>query len=140
MNGVETILAKPILQSLGWALLHFVWQGTLLALLYAVFSIMLRRSSANLRYAVACLGLLLMFAAPVVTALLIDSATAERSVNETAAVSVKTLNNLYVVTVSPGSTQAAVEAGSQSSSIFLQIQEWWREQMPDFLPWLVSIW
>src|SRR5262245_44256375 len=138
MNGLETILAKPILQSLGWALLHFIWQGSLLALLYAASTIVLRRSSANLRYAVACLGLLLMLAAPVVTTIMIDRATAERSVSETeAAVSVKTLNNLYVINVSPGSNQAAVEGRSDSSSnMFLQMQGWWREQMPVFLPWL----
>jgi beta-lactamase regulating signal transducer with metallopeptidase domain len=141
MNGIETILTKPILQSVGWALLHFIWQGSLLALLYAVSTILLRRSSANLRYAVACFGLLLMLATPVVTALMIDRATAEERASATAAVSVKTLNNHSIITLSSGSTQAGAEAGPDSSSNMLQqIQEWWRGQMPDFLPWLVSIW
>ena len=30
MNGIETLIDQPVLQALGWALLHFVWQGLLI--------------------------------------------------------------------------------------------------------------
>src|ERR1700733_4775283 len=50
----------PILEALGWALLHFVWQGTLLALLLLAFQTLARRSNPALRYAAGCIVMLLM--------------------------------------------------------------------------------
>jgi hypothetical protein len=35
MRLLETLLEQPFALALGWALLHFIWQGTLLALLLA---------------------------------------------------------------------------------------------------------
>jgi uncharacterized protein (TIGR03435 family) len=52
----------PILEALGWALLHFIWQGALLALLLLVFQTLARRSSAELRYAAGCIAMSLMVA------------------------------------------------------------------------------
>ena len=52
----------------GWTLLHFVWQGALLALAIAGVLWLCRRRSANARYAVASGGLVTLLAAPVVTA------------------------------------------------------------------------
>jgi TonB family protein len=51
----------PLLQAIGWALLHSLWQGVLLTLLAAVALWWTRRRSAELRYAIAAgtLGLLL---------------------------------------------------------------------------------
>lgn len=59
MNG---LLAFPALQAIGWALLHSLWQGALLALLAAVVLWFARRRSAEFRYAVASttLGLLVL--------------------------------------------------------------------------------
>src|SRR5687767_12761158 len=74
MRTVETLLAHPVFQTLGWTLLHFVWQGALVALLYAGVSLTLRRSTANARYTFACLSLLLMLALPVATFFHLDAA------------------------------------------------------------------
>ncbi len=52
----------------GWTLIHFVWQGGLLAVATAVGLRLCRRRSSATRYAVACLGLMAMLAAPAVTA------------------------------------------------------------------------
>ena len=49
---------------LGETLLHFVWQGALVALLLAFALRSLRRQSANARYLAACGALLLMIALP----------------------------------------------------------------------------
>lgn len=51
-----------LLRSTGWALLHSLWQGALLALLAAVALRLARRRSAELRYAIAfvTLGLLVL--------------------------------------------------------------------------------
>ena len=52
----------------GWTLLHFVWQGALLGLAVAGVLWLCRRRSSNARYAVACCGLAVLLAAPMVTA------------------------------------------------------------------------
>jgi beta-lactamase regulating signal transducer with metallopeptidase domain len=57
--------------ALGWTLVHFVWEGALIAALVALAHLILRRASANLRYLSACGAMLLMLAAPVVTLLAI---------------------------------------------------------------------
>jgi hypothetical protein len=46
MRDTNALLAHPVFQLLGWTLLHFVWQGTLVALAYAGLSLSLRRSNA----------------------------------------------------------------------------------------------
>ncbi|HVW10085.1 MAG TPA: M56 family metallopeptidase [Bryobacteraceae bacterium] len=50
---------------LGWTLVHFLWQGALIAVLYAAARRMLREPQA--RYALACAALTLMIAAPIAT-------------------------------------------------------------------------
>ena len=54
---------------IGWTLLHFVWEGTLIAGVTAVALTLLRRASAHLRYIVVCGGLLLSLAAAALTPL-----------------------------------------------------------------------
>src|SRR5437868_10537427 len=58
-------LSPEIMRSAGWALLHFVWQGTALAALAAVAISLFRRASA--RYLIAVSVLVMMLAAPAVT-------------------------------------------------------------------------
>lgn len=64
---LQTTLTQPIVQALGWALIHFIWQGALVALLIASALFLMRNFSAQARYVAATLGLLVMFAAPIVT-------------------------------------------------------------------------
>jgi beta-lactamase regulating signal transducer with metallopeptidase domain len=63
----ELILTEPVVESIGWALVHFVWQGALIGLGTAAVLGLTRTASAATRYAVSCAGLALMLAAPVVT-------------------------------------------------------------------------
>jgi beta-lactamase regulating signal transducer with metallopeptidase domain len=46
--------------ALGWTLLHFVWQGALIALLLAGALAMLRQAGSAIRYVVSCAAMLLM--------------------------------------------------------------------------------
>ena len=55
----------PAVHRLGWTLLHFLWQGAVIAGLFAAAQTGRRSSSA--RYWTGCLALALMLAAPVVT-------------------------------------------------------------------------
>jgi len=77
-------LPPSALHSLGWTLLHFLWQGTAIAAVAAVLTSLSRRASA--RYALAVGALVLMLAAPIATFLLLAStgaSTPARSSEET---------------------------------------------------------
>jgi TonB family protein len=56
-------------QALSAALLHFVWQGILVAFLLSLVLFLLRRRSPEARYLASCAALVLMVALPAVTAL-----------------------------------------------------------------------
>ncbi|HTP31827.1 MAG TPA: M56 family metallopeptidase [Candidatus Acidoferrales bacterium] len=63
-----TLLNQPWTERLGWTLLHFLWQGILVAALCALARALAGgRISARGRYAIACASLLAMTAAPAVT-------------------------------------------------------------------------
>ena len=58
----------------GWTLVHFVWQGTGIALVAALALRLLRSSRPQWRYLAACAALAAMLAAPVITAFVITGA------------------------------------------------------------------
>lgn len=63
-----TLLNQPWTERLGWTLLHFLWQGVLVAALYALARALAGdRVSARVRYAIACASMLAMTAAPALT-------------------------------------------------------------------------
>jgi TonB family protein len=63
----ETLAASPLAQAIGLALVEFVWQGALIGIATALVLAALRRSTADARYIVACLGLSAMTLAPIAT-------------------------------------------------------------------------
>ena len=67
MDMLENILSQEVVQKLGWTLLHSLWQGGIVVLLLAVLLRVLRKSSANLRYVISCMGLAVIVLLPVVT-------------------------------------------------------------------------
>ena len=68
MTAVFDGIARPQALTLALSLLHFVWQGALVAALLAAVNSLLARSSARARYTAACAALLLMLAMPLMTA------------------------------------------------------------------------
>lgn len=69
---IECLVSQYWLQKLGWTLLHFLWQGTAIAVTYLVLRAVLGRSlSAQGRYILACLALAAMAIAPAITFLFI---------------------------------------------------------------------
>jgi len=71
MIALQNILSPEIVQKLGWTLLHFLWQAAAVALLLAILLAVLRKSTANVRYIIACSALALLVLLPVVTMQLI---------------------------------------------------------------------
>jgi len=58
MSAFELVLKQPWVARAGWTLVHFLWQGTLIAvLLAAVRGAAGRRVAPRARYAVDCLAL-----------------------------------------------------------------------------------
>ena len=57
-----------IVELLGWVLLHFVWQGAIIALALAVLLALTREAQARLRYLLSCAALVLMLGAALATA------------------------------------------------------------------------
>ena len=60
MFGMGSFLGEGIMQAVGWTLLHFLWQGALLALLLGLALLVARGCSAQLRYALSCGTLVVM--------------------------------------------------------------------------------
>jgi GWxTD domain-containing protein len=58
---------QSAVHALGWTLLHFVWQGTVVAILLASVLGLLRGKSPQLRYGAACCAMVLMLLLPLVT-------------------------------------------------------------------------
>ena len=67
MSAIEAMLRQPGAQAVGWALLHFVWQGGLVAVSTAAALALLRRSAADVRYVVSAIALSVMLTLPAVT-------------------------------------------------------------------------
>ena len=59
------LLNTPLVQSVGWALIHFVWQGTAIGIATAIALRVLAGSRPTVRYGVACFSLALMLTVPV---------------------------------------------------------------------------
>jgi beta-lactamase regulating signal transducer with metallopeptidase domain len=72
MSALLTDLCSSVpAQRVGWALVHFLWQGAAVALLLAATLHLLNRRSARTRYAAACCALATMALLPVVTGIAI---------------------------------------------------------------------
>ena len=67
MIGFSQLFNHPFIETLGWSLIHFLWQGILIATISASLLGILKNASASLRYVVACLALLLMASSPATT-------------------------------------------------------------------------
>ena len=67
MTTLIDLCGQPMIHALGWTLLHFCWQGALVAVVLGCVLNLLGARPARARYAVACLALALMVALPLAT-------------------------------------------------------------------------
>ena len=119
MSSLTNWLSPSVMHSLGWALLHFLWQGTAVAALAAVLMTLCRRASA--RYAVAVCALVLMLAAPVATFFFIARSGA----------TAPAITSPVVKTQPTVASNVVVRASAGISRISPSL---------DVLPWLVETW
>lgn len=148
MNTTDTMLAAPLFKALGYSLIHFIWQGALVAALLSSVRVMLRRSRPNVRYVASCAAMLLMLALPVLTAF-----TVARSSASFAALSNTQTKTRATVTLSRdanAATSAPVVSSNESATTqsASTLEEWkatlssWLtdERAQSLMPWLVSMW
>ncbi len=67
MTSFIVFSEQPLVRAFGWSLLHFVWEGAIVAILLAIVLKLLRDRSPQLRYSVACCALGLMIILPLFT-------------------------------------------------------------------------
>src|SRR5258705_12115080 len=67
MNPLPSSTTALIAHAAGWTLLHFLWQGALVALILACVLALLRRRSAKPRYLAASAALVLIAILPLIT-------------------------------------------------------------------------
>ncbi len=128
------LLTGPLAQALGWALLHLLWQGTIVAGILAAVLALMSRQSASARYVVSCGALALVFAMFVATTIrAYDPAAAPIAIAsgdsaaspETVKVSLKQLPVLIAESAAVGLRDRAVTVVSSA-----------RNQLPS----IVAIW
>src|SRR2546426_2036225 len=124
---MESLLRQPLILALGWALLHFLWQGVLIAMLLGGANLLLRSASAGLRYAAACAAMLAMLAAGAGTFLwLVFQAGASGSTP------IGGLASVLPATMAGG----AMAARAISTQSAFRVEQW----LDTHLAWLVCVW
>lgn len=61
MNWINQIFSDNFTSALGWTILHSIWQGALVAVIFALIMISFRKSSSNFRYTLSVIALLAVF-------------------------------------------------------------------------------
>jgi len=126
MSLFEAIVPLPVILPLGWALLHFLWQGAVIGLLLAAANLLLQRAEARLRYAAACVALVLMLGAVVSTFVWMLPPSAPE-------VGPPRSLDLTFQTIAPSVVKAA-------PAISIDSPFRWKPWLDSHLTWLVSIW
>lgn len=129
------LLQSAAARATGIALLHFIWQASLVALVLAAALEIIDRRSARLRYAVSCTALALLVILPVRTAIL----SFEPAVESTP---VSSLEQTAPVTL-----QTALVTGVKSALVEINRASTMRERLDAAgqslvasTPWLVGFW
>lgn len=131
MNTMQ-LLTGPLAQAVGWALLHLVWQATIVAGILAAVLALMSRKNANARYVASCGALALVFAMFVATAIrAYDPAAAPISVSSGSAssepvkVSLTKLPVLIAETAATGLRERAIDALTSARSALPAIVGIW---------------
>jgi beta-lactamase regulating signal transducer with metallopeptidase domain len=123
MTNFVNWISPELLRTLGWTLLHFLWQGAGLAALFAVAAAVCR--SAPARYALAVSALVLMMVSPVITFTWLELQTnqAVRTAAEGASTWAGTSNRNAAAP--SGSHDAIAESRSEQPMAMLWVVEVW---------------
>ena len=127
MTHISSWISPQLAHALGWALLHFLWQGVALAAI--CYGIMAACRTASARYVMALSTLVLMLAAPVVTFVVLRNSFPAEGTNTSRVApvpSVATANLPPIAASAPSSPTASPTPPTPLR--------------PDTLLWLVEAW
>jgi beta-lactamase regulating signal transducer with metallopeptidase domain len=137
MNSIDTM---PTVEALGWTLIHFLWQGALVALMLALARVGLKRRTANIRYLASCAAMLLMLALSVITFVTLSSMARKTQVVMTHPPAPP------MQTMKTGSLKSAlgddslIVGGANQSPETTSTRRQLRELFSGVAPWLTSLW
>ncbi|MBN2216273.1 MAG: hypothetical protein JW719_02745 [Pirellulales bacterium] len=164
MESSPALLTAPLIESIGWALVHSIWQIALVAALFAVARFALRYHSARLRYALGCIALGAMAMVVAATFCLVWTTLDDRSPAASIAaapraVAVEPAIDPIVVPMTihsesempsiptptpvvetPPETSPAIEASSSGSPPSAPFRRRLIDTIGEWLPWLVAGW
>jgi len=120
-----TTLDTTSVEALGWALVHFAWQGTLAAGLFAVVSLAAHGAGARVRYALAAFTLAAMALMPPLTLLAARASKAEV---------------VPPITTAPANVGAVRAASEPASGVAAWPAPSLRARIASALPGIVALW
>ncbi|WP_223643341.1 M56 family metallopeptidase [Corallococcus sp. EGB] len=132
MNGL-------VLEAVGWALVHLVWQGLLVAAALALALRWVGRRSANLRYALACGALGIMLVLPVATAWRHASRAVDTRPVRTVAIARTSASVQHPVPRPPVMMPTPSILSVRETASLPRLDELF-QQVGERLPWLVLAW
>jgi uncharacterized protein (TIGR03435 family) len=118
----------------GWTLLHFVWEGALVALIAALALRLLRGASAQARYVTACAGLLAALLAPIATAPTVAMLSSVRVPSVAVSNGALPGGGRLVEAIREGGRSARVNLTRLAPQPAASVDG------PDVLAWLVGLW
>ncbi|MEM7708985.1 MAG: TonB family protein [Pseudomonadota bacterium] len=121
--GLEPAVIGPWITALGWALVHFVWQGALLGAAFAAGCWLLRGGSPEYRYWLGLGCLAAMALAPLATFTLLLESSGTLLFTDTASLQ---------VWADPAIAAVAAGTGLAPETVSLSLEQ--------ALPWIVGIW
>jgi protein involved in polysaccharide export with SLBB domain/beta-lactamase regulating signal transducer with metallopeptidase domain len=126
MSLLQWVGSQTWVDALGWTLVHSVWEGVVVAIILAIVMRSMRSMSANARYVIALVALMILPAGAVSTFGLLNRQAPPPKAHAIGAPSV-------VVQASAGAAPV-VEHDVLPQKIF------WSDRLGPLLPWLVMVW
>src|SRR5438132_6586586 len=119
-------------EALGWTLVHFLWQGALIAAILCTMDLLLARCRATVRYVTACLAFTFMLLVPVATFFLVRAEARNRPHATYALALPDARASLVAAPLRAPVARGATLAGPARSFRLSSLSR--------FLPWVVDLW
>ena len=119
------------LQSLGWTLVHFCWQASVIALVYSLADVVLAKARSQTRYLLALSAMLLMLSSALST-FAYEETRAGSQVSSQGAASVASDAGGSIIFADPAPSPRIDNAAATTPPVLLQLSQ--------FFPWLDVVW
>jgi beta-lactamase regulating signal transducer with metallopeptidase domain len=134
MSALGTLLSGPLAHAIGWALVHLLWQGVLVAAILAAALALMHRRSANARYLAACGALVLLVAFGAATAYKVYEPEAPLSDSVRFSIAADPAGGFDLTTVTPSQTAPTWRDTIASAAAFANTH------LPQFvMAWMLGV-